>query len=144
MAKQARCSTFYIDYGGPEMNISELLEPHPDVYDLRVSTPGFDCPNDDPSRSIAWQIYARGGGPNFREIKKDLSLAAVPNYRNPYGEETSYKANNNFTGMKSVFGDDFELESSMACAMASILTFSSSAVKFQPNLFATIDSAHAA
>jgi hypothetical protein len=138
MAKQARCSTFYIDYGGPGINISELLEPHPGIYDWRVPTPGFSCPKDDPTCTIAWQSYARGGGPNFREIRKQLTLAAVPNYRNPYGEETSYKQNQNFRGMKGVFGDDFELESSMACAMGSMLSLSRSAVKFQPNLFTTI------
>jgi len=142
MAKQTGCS-FLIDYNAPGVTISEFLVPPAGAtIDWRIP-PGFTTCLDTANCYIARSAYSRGGGPQFRTSHKNLFLAAVPNYRTPYGSfgsETIFQQDNRYKGLGKIFGDGgFDIETSMACALGSLLQLSpTGAVNYQPNLFTTI------
>lgn len=133
MAKQAGCS-FFVDYH-EGINISEILVPTGATMDWRIP-PNLNC-TEDANCHPAWSAYPRGGGPTFRKTHK-LFLASVPDYRSPYGSQTMFKNEKGYFGLKRALGQDFDLETSMTCALSTLMQLSPASVNYQPNLFTTI------
>jgi hypothetical protein len=131
MARQTGCM-FLVDYA-EGINVSEIILARKSGLDWRVPA-GFTCQKD---CSLAGFVYPRGGGKEFQNFSG--FLAAVPNYRNPYGGETDYRLSKGFSGLKKTLGKSvgFDLESSMACVFRSLMELSPNAVKYQPDLFTT-------
>jgi hypothetical protein len=126
-----------------EINISEVIEPaRPTVLDWRVPFEGFTCRKEE-NCFMAQYVYLRGGGSDFRpffssDAEQQSLVRAVPPYRTPYGMEENFRQFRKYLGLRETMGNDFDLETSMACALGSLFRFAPMATKYQPDLFSII------
>jgi hypothetical protein len=122
---------------GEGVDMSHALVPNSD-YDWRVPS-GYNCserPDCFPTPITQTKEFQAllGGGRH--------SMAALPNFRSPYpGHLVSQNRANvrYYGGLKSIFGESFNITESMACAFHSLFRLSPKLVElYQPNLFSEI------
>ena len=132
LARQKGCN-LYLDYG-PDVDIHQVLTPS---SNNNWTVPdGFDC-NNNKHYFRTQPDYRNGIALEFLERRLG-HLSMIPNYRFAYHGATNFQLNaSDYEDIKRAL-PGFEVETGMACSLASLFHLAPTAAQFQPDLFTRI------
>lgn len=134
-AKQTNCD-FRLNYRPGAVDLEHIVQPT--SVDWRTPVAHFVCRRRPDNCFVAKAYYSRnGGGQRFFE-RAGVRLSNVPNYRIPYSDHVKFRQAGRFMGLRTVFGGDFDLFTSFACAVGSMLKLSNQIEEDQKDLLEVV------